>query len=175
MAHAFHRAIYVFCCKKSACFERRGAVKCFRTQLPRKNPHYCFDPDTSLVTAELANAPHKCEVCGCKALHACSQCKAAHYCHRTHQKMHWKAHKHACNKSDCASAAPSGVGFCFAEHEIVVEAEELLDDGNHADVVGKAKPTVWEDAGMYVSCLNLRFDRLLQRLRVARTRQRTQR
>eukprot|EP00981_Chlorochromonas_danica_P005621 scaffold1160_cov174-Ochromonas_danica.AAC.21 len=151
-ADAFHRALYVFTCQKSVCVALPGGMKCFRSQLPRSNPYYTIDPKQSLevMNNEEKKRPALCEVCGCKALHVCSQCKQSHYCHRSHQKLHWKTHKLECqgNKGNSVEKKETGRQCCFGfpEHEIVVESEEL-DDSDLPTI--QARTTVWEDAGKW--------------------------
>ena len=41
-SQTFHRTIFLFVCAKGTCTNR--SVKCFRSQLPRKNNFYDFDP-----------------------------------------------------------------------------------------------------------------------------------
>eukprot|EP00961_Rhodomonas_salina_P017418 234233-Rhodomonas_salina.1 len=41
---AFHRSLFVFCCRDSNCASKDGSVRVLRCQLPRKNPHYSYDP-----------------------------------------------------------------------------------------------------------------------------------
>lgn len=133
-AEAFHRALFVFCCKKRPCVEK-GAVKCFRNQLSKENKYYPIDPvqSTELSSQCEKSLPHLCEVCGCLALSACSVCKKAHYCSRAHQKLHWKVHKHTCK--DPSHPSSGTTGFCFKEYEILVEAEELDDSDLNLDKV----------------------------------------
>jgi len=38
-----------------------------------------------------------CAICGIKAPHQCSGCRAVSYCSRDHQKDHWKEHKLSCH------------------------------------------------------------------------------
>ncbi|GLH11683.1 Uncharacterized protein GBIM_16425 [Gryllus bimaculatus] len=41
-----------------------------------------------------------CAQCGvCGRLLRCARCKEAYYCSKEHQRLHWKSHKMACNKS----------------------------------------------------------------------------
>ena len=40
----FHRTLFLFCCRDGRCAGKNGSVKCFRTQLPRANPFYSYDP-----------------------------------------------------------------------------------------------------------------------------------
>lgn len=36
---AFHRSLYLFCCRKAKCVQR-GSIKCFRCQMPKENSFY---------------------------------------------------------------------------------------------------------------------------------------
>eukprot|EP01031_Cornospumella_fuschlensis_P025692 gene25692-31027_t len=132
---AFHRALYVFCCKKGGCSEKEGSVKVFRGQLSRTNPYFCYDPqDPSSLGALSRPIGAVCAICG------------------SHQKAHWKAHKTQCSSASKASEntekkketlmyTPNS--FCFEEQEVVVEPEELEGvDGATLPDGGE----VWEDA-----------------------------
>jgi pre-rRNA-processing protein TSR4 len=59
----FHRALYLFCCKKRECLQQ-GSVKCLRTQLPRENPYYCFDPAQLTDKAPSKTNIPLCVLCG---------------------------------------------------------------------------------------------------------------
>ena len=41
---AFHRTLFVFACSKEKCIRQNQGVVVLRSQLPRKNPYYGFDP-----------------------------------------------------------------------------------------------------------------------------------
>jgi pre-rRNA-processing protein TSR4 len=43
---AYHRMLYVFCCGRGACLRAHPskALRCLRSQLPRRNPFYAYEP-----------------------------------------------------------------------------------------------------------------------------------
>ena len=49
LPNAFHRTVYVFCCKNEKCISKGGhsGFRVFRSQLPRKNEFYPFDELTN--------------------------------------------------------------------------------------------------------------------------------
>ena len=75
--HAFHRTLYVYCCKKSSCVVK-GSVKCFRYQLSRSNPYFPYeskdgkiidenmhlDTDARAAHPYYGRIPKLCAVCG---------------------------------------------------------------------------------------------------------------
>lgn len=155
-AAAFHRALYLFCCRKAACVASGGgSIKCLRNQLGRRNSFYPEDPSvmSQPPPAAAAVAAVLCQVCGCRAPNRCSVCKEASYCSKLHQKSHWRHHKRACNKkptSEDVSEAGEGAGdvdvenvWLFPEFSLTVEPEEFDDE----DLVNAAaSTTIWEDA-----------------------------
>ncbi len=42
--HAFHRTLYLFCCENGSCLNQSGSMAVFRSQLPRRNAFYEYDP-----------------------------------------------------------------------------------------------------------------------------------
>lgn len=91
---AFHRALYIFICKKKICVDN-GSVKCFRTQMSRRNDTYRYDPK-AIAELPTLQTPKLCNLCGCRAPSMCSKCKKVSYCCREHQSADWKDHKHLC-------------------------------------------------------------------------------
>ena len=94
---AFHRALYVFICRKKSCVDN-GSVRCFRNQLNRRNDFYLFDPKQidQKDGKSILKLPKLCALCGCRAPSSCSKCKAISYCCREHQAADWRNHKHNC-------------------------------------------------------------------------------
>ena len=41
---AFHRSIFLFVCSNVLCCGKQGSVRAFRSQLPRENPYYSYEP-----------------------------------------------------------------------------------------------------------------------------------
>ncbi|KAM9860511.1 programmed cell death protein 2 [Aulostomus maculatus] len=131
---AFHRTLFLFCCKTPECFTRNDSscLKVFRSQLPRRNEFYPFDPPPEDEppsghdqgqSALPASGVKLCWVCGCPGNKACSRCHAVNYCGKHHQTLHWK---HTHKKECCSKEAPviTALPFLFPESELVTEPEE---------------------------------------------------
>ncbi|KAM7406276.1 hypothetical protein PAMP_000664 [Pampus punctatissimus] len=131
---SFHRTLFLFCCKTPECYTSNDSrcMKVFRSQLPRRNEFYPFDPppedepssdhdqDQSLLPV---SGVKLCWVCGCPGNKACSRCHTVTYCGKHHQTLHWK-HTH---KKECCSQEASVVTASpcvFPEFELVIEPEE---------------------------------------------------
>ena len=65
---AFHRSLYVFCCRRPACFDY-GNLLCLRSQLPKANAIYSADPDLVPETESASAGPKLCFTCGCASSH----------------------------------------------------------------------------------------------------------
>ncbi|OQR90284.1 programmed cell death protein 2 [Thraustotheca clavata] len=130
---AFHRSLYVFCCRTRGC-SKIGHARVFRVQLPQKNAFYSEkEDDPTRKQPEYLKAAKQCAVCGLKGIFACSACNIAQYCSKVHQKDHWK-HGH---KQDCPASAQqkkliesnaeairlNGTPFVFPEYSIHIEHE----------------------------------------------------
>ena len=148
---AFHRAIYVICCRKKACIERHclktRSVKVFRCQLPRNNQFYPYDSSEDGASVEdlplWSTFPKVCRVCGFKATKVCSRCNQTYYCSREHQKVDFPEHKATCLDERSSQNSNGGKSnqlvkladnihgnrasgtFNFPEYEIYVEPESL--------------------------------------------------
>lgn len=112
----FHRSIFVFVCKDPNCFksERSICVKAFRSQLPRRNRYYSFEPVDELnLPSKLPHASDYqtlCDLCGCIGKSLCSRCKSVHYCSKEHQVFAWKhGHKLVCGKTEVDKTASKGI------------------------------------------------------------------
>jgi hypothetical protein len=106
VAAAFHRAVYLFCCRRRDCVHGDGGgVRCFRAQLPRRNALYPYESGEAGAVA--SPAPLRA-LCGCLGMNTCSGCRAVHYCSRTHQREHWKSHKLVCGAAHNSEARPQG-------------------------------------------------------------------
>ncbi|KAJ3014875.1 Programmed cell death protein 2 [Thoreauomyces humboldtii] len=133
-AEAFHRVIYLFCCRNGTCHRMRwrDCFKAIRSQLPEVNN--CYDAETG---DEIGEAAHLCDVCGLAGPKQCGRCHSARYCSREHQVNHWShgGHKAACSGSTIAPSTsiittpptlppmhPSHRTI-FAEFELVSEDE----------------------------------------------------
>lgn len=144
---AFHRSLYVFCCRKPECFDA-GSVRCLRSQLPKANAHYSADPDLLPESGVPLIRLKLCMVCGCAADSVCSKCKTAHYCSRSHQREDWRRHKSFCGqgREDGSVGAKSGASI-FPEFAIVVEEEELKDTVEDEQIArAVANANIWDDA-----------------------------
>ncbi|KAJ0398039.1 hypothetical protein ATCC90586_005238 [Pythium insidiosum] len=109
---AFHRSLYVFCCREAGC-AKQSQARVFRCQLPRENPFYPVASGVEgFTTGE--ELPSLCALCGQRASFTCSACKVVQYCSKEHQKDHW-SHGH---KADCAACQ---------EQQRVVESEAHLE------------------------------------------------
>ncbi|XP_026148789.1 programmed cell death protein 2 isoform X2 [Mastacembelus armatus] len=128
----FHRTLFLFCCKTPECYTCNDSrcMKVFRSQLPRRNDFYLYDPPSD----ELPTIPEQdssvlpvskvklCWVCGCPGNKTCSRCHTVTYCGKHHQTLHWKY----THKKECCSQEASIVTspFLFPEFELVTEPEE---------------------------------------------------
>ncbi|XP_034043450.1 programmed cell death protein 2 [Thalassophryne amazonica] len=135
---SFHRTLFLFCCKNPECYKHNDSqcMKVFRSQLPRQNEFYPYDPpseDEPPVNMELdqgvlpISGVKLCWVCGCPGNKACSRCHAVTYCGKHHQTLHWK---HAHKKECCSKEASFNnlFPFLFPETELVTEPEEEQTD-----------------------------------------------
>ncbi|KAK2854181.1 hypothetical protein Q5P01_006842 [Channa striata] len=132
---SFHRTLFLFCCKTPECYTRNDSrcMKVFRSQLPRRNEFYSFEPppeeeppsdpeqDQSVLPV---SGVKLCWVCGCPGNKACSRCHTVTYCGKHHQTLHWKdTHKKECCSGQKASTVTTSP-FLFPESELVTEPEE---------------------------------------------------
>ncbi|XP_071765536.1 programmed cell death protein 2 [Centroberyx gerrardi] len=131
---SFHRTLFLFCCKTPDCYARNDSrcLKVFRSQLPRRNEFYPYDPppedeppsDPEPDQSVLPFSGVKlCWVCGCPGNKACSRCHTVTYCGKQHQTLHWKhTHKRECCSQEASVVTASP--FLFPESELVTEPEE---------------------------------------------------
>jgi hypothetical protein len=143
---AFHRALYVFCCRKAKCVEAhkpaKPTVQCIRCQLPRMNKYY---PPVSTISDEDKNTwaaarsiflSKTCGVCGLNAPFSCSNCHLARYCSKAHQKLDWSypirgedgattkgGHKTTCNRESYQCAAAEHINVRFPEYAVGIRNE----------------------------------------------------
>lgn len=166
---AFHRCLYVFCCKKASCCEK-GNIQCLRTQLAKRNNYYLENPENPTGTSCPYPELKLCVVCGLKGSFSCSACAGtAHktqYCSKNHQQYDWKYHKQVCGgKATTSSEVPDRTKtLTFPEYEICIEEEvlgektkvqhECFDNKQDKDHIENAlkssnfseNTVVWEDA-----------------------------
>ncbi|XP_055605780.1 programmed cell death protein 2 [Uranotaenia lowii] len=127
----FHRTIFVFVCLKASCYQPNvnKNIKVFRSQLPRRNDYYDFNPPNEdqppaapAKPLSVSGHPPLCVVCGCRGPQQCSQCRKVNYCGVVHQRIDWKnGHKAGCGKVEGTSSAD----ILFPQQEIITEAEEI--------------------------------------------------
>ncbi|KAI8093515.1 programmed cell death protein 2 [Halteromyces radiatus] len=147
---AFHRTVYVFCCKNGACVKQdwTKCFKVFRSQLPRENPYYPPPPnedgeddeEMSFVAKEF-KAPKLCVICGMAGPKACGQCQLVNYCSREHQMVDWNMcqHKQHCKSSSSLTQQQQQridqlrKTRVFAEKEIASEPEGKGEDGEEEE------------------------------------------
>ena len=116
-ARCFHRSLFAFVCKDPLCYKTQNAcVKIFRSQLPRRNDFYSFEPisDSNMPTSlpSASNYQTLCNVCGCPGTSVCSKCKSVHYCSREHQVVDWKqSHKKVCGEDSKEKANSKSIYY----------------------------------------------------------------
>jgi len=143
----FHRTLFLFICRDPACSNANDGRNflVFRSQLPRTNPFYSFDPpnyNTSKVDlASLHSAAEYqalCVVCGCPGTKNCSGCRSRNFCSKEHQKVDWTlgGHKGVCNKmppSQTTSKDGNKI-FLFPEQQIETEADPDDDEEDEVNM-----------------------------------------
>ncbi|XP_030628367.1 programmed cell death protein 2 [Chanos chanos] len=129
----FHRTLFVFCCRTPSCYTRNDNLcfKVYRSQLPRRNDFYPYDPPPDEKPVEIEGEQHTlssgvklCRLCGCPGQKACSRCHTVTYCSKEHQTIDWKQR----HKAECCKVPPGADisnTFLFPELELVTEPEEL--------------------------------------------------
>ncbi|CAH8871173.1 unnamed protein product [Trichobilharzia szidati] len=146
-ADCFHRMLFLFMCRKGECHHEADQTPffVFRSQLPRKNCYYSFEPPEneypnfetvkSLMESNCLPCAAKycslCPVCGCKADKMCSKCKNTFYCSKVHQVLDWKRHKSECGTNQEA------IKLSFEENSFLLPeyrlCSEPADDDNDSD------------------------------------------
>uniref|UniRef100_K7G479 Programmed cell death 2 n=1 Tax=Pelodiscus sinensis TaxID=13735 RepID=K7G479_PELSI len=105
----------------------------FRSQLPRENDTYSYDPPPDAPPPEGQTRVSLQLQCGAHLCRAkvCSKCHRAHYCSKEHQTVDWKSgHKLSCAQSAQLDAVIPDHKFLFPEYEIVIEPEEMETPGD---------------------------------------------
>ncbi|KAF9151268.1 Programmed cell death protein 2 [Linnemannia schmuckeri] len=180
-AEAFHRVIYVFCCKNGACHKKspQGCFKVVRSQLGQYNPYYTpvsKDDDDAAEENEgwepLETSKHArtCFVCGMYGPKICSRCHKVSYCSAEHQSIHWTKglHKQLCGTQPPPTPASLSELSISDNNESKVESEEddeekYDEDGN---VIKKKKAltqTLTKEQQEYANKLDIDF-RLVERM-----------
>ncbi|RHZ81921.1 hypothetical protein Glove_116g54 [Diversispora epigaea] len=151
---AFHRTIYVFCCKKGSCHKIswQKSLKVFRSQLPKDNPYWPSPSDKTTNNEpknnEFSNkfvAAKTCTVCGLHGSKRCGKCKKTYYCSKEHQTIHWKTgkHKEYCdndnnnnnNKNNNNSTELCIKEVLFPEYEIISEKERESNNDKDEETI----------------------------------------
>ncbi|KAI8388134.1 programmed cell death protein 2 [Radiomyces spectabilis] len=149
-AEAFHRTVYVFCCKNGACLKQdwSRSLKVFRSQLPRENPYYAPPEDDGAIDSEAMDTdfvakefdpPALCVICGLAGTKKCGRCQSTSYCSRQHQLVDWNScgHKEYCTKSLTLAQKHKRDQLralrIFEEKEIVSEPEGKGEDGKEEE------------------------------------------
>ncbi|KAI7855292.1 programmed cell death protein 2 [Circinella umbellata] len=146
---AFHRTVYVFCCKNGGCHKQdwTQCFKVYRSQLPRENPYYPPPEDEEEEENDVAidftpkkfTKPKECVICGVAGTKACGKCQSVYYCSRQHQMVDWNSchHKQYCNttvdKEQEQEIQKLRAGRLFSEMEIVSEPEGQGEDGKEEE------------------------------------------
>ncbi|KAJ2992989.1 programmed cell death protein [Globomyces sp. JEL0801] len=130
-ANAFHRIIYVFCCKNGLCHSKGFGLQVLRYQMEKENDIYDLEgvlknsiriENNQLKSISIHKDIGFCEVCGMSATSTCGNCHQIRYCTKEHQTIHWKEHKPYC-KSEDIPTKPSNLNILFPELEFVDEDE----------------------------------------------------
>ena len=141
----FHRTLFLFVCHRQSCLARHSysqpAVLCYRSQLPRRNAYYSYEPPPKLQRTgnTKAETPAEsecggnalCAVCGMKGASVCSACKNVWYCGKRCQKRDWKhGHKQTCSQLSTATVASPPIStdrssLLFPSHELEIETEYI--------------------------------------------------
>ncbi|CAG8544464.1 2444_t:CDS:2 [Acaulospora morrowiae] len=148
---AFHRTIYVFCCKNGACHKTswKKSLKVFRSQMPNENSYWppstgsigendlADDQSDESSNGFLANfiTAKLCIVCGLLGSKRCGKCSQTHYCSKEHQTVHWTIGKHkvhCINSTESPSSVEEHDNLCrksilFPELEVISEPEKNLN------------------------------------------------
>ncbi|GES88346.1 programmed cell death protein 2 [Rhizophagus clarus] len=129
---AFHRTIYVFCCKNGSCHKIawQKSFKVFRSQLPKDNIYWAENESSLDNTTKKKPFAKQCIVCGLLGSKMCGKCNQVNYCSKEHQIEHWTSgqHKIHCNTISTTSIIEEHNNQCrklvlFPEFEIVTEQE----------------------------------------------------
>ncbi|KAF9209119.1 Programmed cell death protein 2 [Haplosporangium sp. Z 27] len=186
-AEAFHRVIYVFCCKNGSCHKKstQGCFKVVRSQLGQYNPYYTPVSNDDEDAAEenegwepLSINKHAktCFVCGMHGPKMCSKCHKVSYCGQDHQVAHWTKglHKQLCGTmppatpttldTDMSELSISSESTKQKDQEEKEEEEEEYDE--EGNVIEKKKPltqTLTKEQQEYANKLDIDY-KLIERM-----------
>jgi hypothetical protein len=158
---AFHRMLYLFCCRRGPCARKEGSLLALRCQLPRANPFYVENVDdlddeeggdgsSSSGRGGSSITPKRhalCAVCGQSGPLQCNACKQVSYCCKSHQKLDWMAgHKGSCkvlreggsggaaapSSSSLSSSSRHSFACVFPQYDIeVCSAVDMAEEGKN--------------------------------------------
>ncbi|KAG0344652.1 Programmed cell death protein 2 [Podila humilis] len=145
-AEAFHRVIYVFCCKAGACHKTtpKGCFKVVRSQMGQYNPYYtpvaddhqdAHEENSGFVPFEDSNHAKTCFVCGMYGPKTCSKCHKVSYCSPEHQAIHWTKglHKTLCGTTPPPPSVDGPLDSELAEMSIENDNDSAEDDSDNND------------------------------------------
>ncbi|KAF9110277.1 Programmed cell death protein 2 [Mortierella sp. AM989] len=125
-AEAFHRVIYVFCCRNGACHKNssRGSFKVVRSQLGQYNPYY------TPVSKDDEDAEEENE--GWEPL---PNNKHVSYCGAEHQTIHWTKglHKQLCGTIPPTSSTPLDSNLAELSISNNTSSNDDQDEGDQED------------------------------------------
>ncbi|KAG0014001.1 Programmed cell death protein 2 [Entomortierella chlamydospora] len=185
-AEAFHRVIYVFCCKNGACHKKspRGCFKVVRSQLGQYNPYYTPVSEDGEDAAEenegwepFPSDKHAktCFVCGMHGPKVCSKCHKVSYCGPEHQTIHWSKglHKQLCGTNPPTSSpaldsemADLSISSTKDKDDEDQEDEEEYDEDGNLIEKKKCKPltqTLTKEQQEYANKLDIDY-KLVERM-----------
>ncbi|KAF9913877.1 Programmed cell death protein 2, partial [Lobosporangium transversale] len=177
---AFHRVIYVFCCKNGACHKKsaKGCFKAVRSQLGQYNPYYtpvsndhedAEEENAGWEPLPLNKHAKTCFVCGMYGPKLCSKCHKVSYCGPEHQAIHWTKGLH---KQLCGTNPPtSSIDAKLAGLSISKSADKDKDDdkdeySEDESVVKRVKPltqTLTKEQQDYANKLDIDY-KLVERM-----------
>ncbi|KAF9926898.1 Programmed cell death protein 2 [Linnemannia zychae] len=182
-AEAFHRVIYVFCCKNGACHKKspQGCFKVVRSQLGQYNPYYtpvskddedAAEENEGWEPMDSKNYAKTCFVCGMHGPKICSRCQKVSYCSPEHQAIHWSKglHKQLCgtqppptpaNYTDISELSISDTKTTMDEEE----GEDYDENGNRIEKKKKSglTQTLTKEQQEYANKMDIDF-RLVERM-----------
>ncbi|KAL5015922.1 hypothetical protein ScPMuIL_005511 [Solemya velum] len=137
---AFHRTLFVFLCRDVLCCKKNNSDNflVLRSQLPRDNDFYSFEPPDDESADEPVPASWSrdvCVVCGAHAPKKCGKCHVMSYCSKQHQICDWKqGHKSQCSGDVNKVIEPlKDHHVLFPEFELVIEPENSSEESEKGE------------------------------------------